>query len=81
MATDKTGGSAFPAKIYVGHDQYHHHEGMTLRQWYIGMALQGTALAVAASRYTDREIPASQILKAAQSIADAAIELEGKDHD
>jgi hypothetical protein len=36
-----TGGSAFPAKIYVNPDVSHYTEGMTLRDYFAAKALQG----------------------------------------
>lgn len=40
--TDKDGGSAFACADSTIDGQTHLQEGMSLRQWYAGMALQGT---------------------------------------
>lgn len=41
MSEINSGGNAFPYCVWVGDHHNGHNTGMTLRQWYAGMALQG----------------------------------------
>ena len=51
---NETGGSAFPARIYVSPDVSHYTEGMTLRDYFAAKALQG----ILACDYSVDEEPA-----------------------
>ena len=55
------GGPAFPAPD----PEKWHTEGMSLHQWYVGMAISGLA--------SDQQIPTPEIAKMAIGIADDAI--------
>ena len=41
MSEINSGGNAFPYCVWVGDHHNGHNTGMTLRQWFAGMALQG----------------------------------------
>lgn len=41
MSEIDSGGNAFPYCVWVGDYHNGHNTGMTLRQWFAGMALQG----------------------------------------
>jgi hypothetical protein len=75
MATDRD-----PLDVFFGADDLKP-ANVTLRQWYIGMALQGAASKVVGYRPCDQQDAAGALAHSAILIADAAIELEGKDHD
>jgi hypothetical protein len=86
MSEIDSGGNAFPYCVWVGDHHNGHNTGMTLRQWFAGMALQGMlsdpspssrgcAEAVASNLATGRDISTFTkiITKAAYHYADAMI--------
>jgi hypothetical protein len=92
MATDKTGGPAFPCiERFDDGRIYMQNFGLTKREWYIGMALQGAAVTMAgrlqvmglegAKANEAKQLTAKIVGHCAIAIADAAIELEGKSHE
>ena len=65
MSYEKTGGPAFPAKL--GHWM---EEGMTLRDFFVAQAMLG---------FITVEVQQERIAKWAYEIADAMLEVRGKD--
>ena len=84
MSSRQNGGRAFPRPVsvrehdgealYTSYDQ----EGMTLRQWYAGQAVVGSAWTVnEGHRYPGgRDGEASRIAKEAFRLADAMLKIE-----
>lgn len=73
MSKTEDGGSAFPQSIAVGpsgevHIAEHHDGGMSLRDWFAGMALQGLCAAPGTVNWDQR-----RHAKAAYEYADAMI--------
>ena len=74
----KDGGPAFPAQHFDLADGEH---GMTLRDWYAGMAMQGlfAGLDRDAQRFMAREAePAAAMAKACYAMADAMLKERSK---
>lgn len=74
----KDGGPAFPC---IWPETVTHTHGMTLRQWFAGMALTGI-LSSPQDRFKQwqgKDIDENQIASAAYILADAMIEFEGKE--
>jgi hypothetical protein len=70
----KTGGYAFPCKTKIdGYNIDREHTGMTLRQWYAGMAMQGMISAIHTTRGSLNE---DLLSKEAFQFADAMIKAE-----
>ncbi len=63
-----SGGNAFPYCVWVGDHHNGHNTGMTLREWYAGMALQGM---IASGDANDN--PVGVIAQEAYKLADAMI--------
>jgi hypothetical protein len=73
MSHDKTGGPAFPRTTWTGSDKNSAHrdiEGMTLRDWFAGMALCGWAASYAGST---SPMEPEKSAKKAYSLADAML--------
>lgn len=71
MSSSDTGGPAFP---HGPTHQYGSHPGMSLRQWYAGMAMQG----LLASETEENDKGYSELAEMAFKQADAMLEQEGK---
>lgn len=71
--TDKNGGFAFPAAASCVDGTSHLQEGMTLRDWFAGMALQGIITTSAFPMFCVTGIEAEMAAKTAYAIADAMI--------
>lgn len=66
MSEIKDGGAAFPYCVWVGDHHNGHNTGMSMREWYAGMALQGML--------TNSAVPPEEVLALwAYKISDAMI--------
>lgn len=68
MSEINSGGNAFPYCVWVGDHHNGHNTGMTLREWFAGMALQGM---IASGDANDNQI--GVIAQEAYKLADAMI--------
>ena len=68
MSEINSGGNAFPYCVWVGDRHNGHNTGMTLREWFAGMALQGM---IASGDANDNQI--GVIAQEAYKLADAMI--------
>lgn len=66
MTNRKDGGAAFPLENKYAN----HHDGMSLRDWFAGMALQGLISKYGCTLYKDSEKKAA---RASYSFADAML--------
>jgi len=69
MKDDRTGGPVFPTDVAVGsgNDRHSEHaEGMSLHDWYAGMALMGLIISIP-------RMPNGDMARQAHGLADAMI--------
>lgn len=79
MADGKDGGPAFPipnAEMAIAGQTVKETQGMTLRQWYAGLAMQGLLASESdPSPCNDQDNPEPEQKKYAESLAEAAFRL------
>lgn len=78
MSEINSGGNAFPYCVWVGDRHNGHNTGMTLRNWFAGMALQGilsnpTTVTSKLFKTTDGFMNSEMIAECAYEQADAMI--------
>lgn len=76
MSREEDGGAAFPSeRLTTTGKQYQHHAGMTLRDWFAGLAMQGFAADPASHALFD-DMP--DMARSAYEAADAMITARSK---
>lgn len=87
MSATDNGGRAFPRPAFVGQDQHQEEvrsisqEGMSLRDWFAGMAMQGDLASEGPDFMTDGNEDGSRedrVAKAAYKFADAMLKAREK---
>ena len=71
MSEINSGGNAFPYCVWVGDHHNGHNTGMTLRQWFAGMALQVMTKDISLDDF--ERLRPQELAEGAFNIADAMI--------
>ena len=79
---DETGGSAFPYCIWYGDHHSGHSSGMSLRDWFAGMTLQGLATCTTHTDFStpkeDQRPVTEQMAELSYQLADAMVKAREK---